>query len=105
MIVRALDKLGLAGITAAIKAGPGAINFIAPGVGRDGPGWRAELDLPYGVTVAEVMDRRDKLASGLRQAAGVRVAEPAPGSQRAGCCCSSPTSRCVTWRPSRGRLR
>jgi len=23
-------------------------------------------DLPYGVTVAEVMDRRDKLASGLR---------------------------------------
>ncbi len=28
------------------------------------------MDLPYGVTVAEVMDRRDKLASGLRRPLG-----------------------------------
>ena len=77
VIVRALDKLGLAGITAAIKAGPGAISFIAPGVGRDGPGWRAELDLPYGVTAVDVMDRRDRLASGLRRPLACVWPEPA----------------------------
>jgi len=78
VIVRALEKLGLAGINAALKADPLAIRFIAPGVGRDGPGWRAELDLPYGVTVAEVMDRRDKLASGLRRQLACVWPLPAP---------------------------
>jgi S-DNA-T family DNA segregation ATPase FtsK/SpoIIIE len=80
VIVRALSNLGLAAITAAIKVdGERAIQFIAPGVGRDGPGWRAECDLPYGVTVAEVMDRRDKLASGLRRQLACVWPMPAPG--------------------------
>ncbi len=87
VIVRALSNLGLAGITQALKAAapkpgalrtPDAIQFIAPGVGRDGPGWRAELDLPYGVTVAEVMDRRDKLAAGLRRPLACVWPMPAP---------------------------
>ena len=65
--MRALvERLGLAGISQALKAGRD-IQFIAPGVGRDGPGWRAECDLPWGVTVTDIMERRDKLASGLRR--------------------------------------
>jgi S-DNA-T family DNA segregation ATPase FtsK/SpoIIIE len=46
-----------------------ALEFKSP-ITRDGPGWRADLDLPHGVTVAEVMEKRDKLASGLRRPIG-----------------------------------
>ncbi len=78
VIVRALENLGLAGINAAVKASRAtAIQFIAPGVGRDGPGWRAELDLPYGVTAVDIMDRRDRLASGLRRPLACVWPEPA----------------------------
>jgi S-DNA-T family DNA segregation ATPase FtsK/SpoIIIE len=70
IVIRALGSLGLAAINQAIARNPrAAIEFKAP-ITRDGPGWRADLDLPYGVTVAEVMDRRDKLASGLRRQLG-----------------------------------
>jgi DNA segregation ATPase FtsK/SpoIIIE, S-DNA-T family len=78
VIVRALSNLGLSGISQALRNGQD-IQFIAPGVGRDGPGWRAELDLPFGVTVAEVMGRRDKLASGLRRPLACVWPMPAPG--------------------------
>ena len=70
VVIRALASLGLAAINQAVGKNPKtAIEFKAP-ITRDGPGWRADLDLPYGVTVAEVMDRRDKLASGLRRQLG-----------------------------------
>jgi S-DNA-T family DNA segregation ATPase FtsK/SpoIIIE len=70
IVIRALGSLGLAAINQAITRNPRtAVEFKAP-ITRDGPGWRADLDLPYGVTVAEVMDRRDKLASGLRRQLG-----------------------------------
>ena len=70
VVVRALGALGIAAINQAMAKNPKkAIEFKAP-ITRDGPGWRADLDLPYGVTVAEVMDRRDKLASGLRRQLG-----------------------------------
>jgi S-DNA-T family DNA segregation ATPase FtsK/SpoIIIE len=70
IVIRALGALGLAAVNQAIAKNPrAAIEFKAP-ITRDGPGWRADLDLPYGVTVAEVMDRRDKLASGLRRQLG-----------------------------------
>ncbi|MGI8450305.1 MAG: FtsK/SpoIIIE domain-containing protein [Streptosporangiaceae bacterium] len=70
VVIRALGALGIAAINQAIARSPrAAIDFKAP-ITRDGPGWRADLDLPYGVTVAEVMDRRDKLASGLRRQLG-----------------------------------
>lgn len=74
VVVRALGALGLAGINQAIAKGPG-ITFPAP-ITRDGPGWRAEVDLPYGVTVTDVMERRDKLASGLRRPLGCVWPEP-----------------------------
>jgi S-DNA-T family DNA segregation ATPase FtsK/SpoIIIE len=70
VVIRALGALGIAAINQGLGKNPKtAIEFKAP-ITRDGPGWRADLDLPYGVTVAEVMDRRDKLASGLRRQLG-----------------------------------
>jgi DNA segregation ATPase FtsK/SpoIIIE, S-DNA-T family len=69
MVVRALGVLGLAGINQAMAKNPKAIGFVSP-IHRDGPGWRADLDLPPGVTVGEVADRRDKLASGLGRPLG-----------------------------------
>jgi S-DNA-T family DNA segregation ATPase FtsK/SpoIIIE len=69
VVVRALSVLGLAGITQALAKNPKAISFPAP-ITRDGPGWRADVDLPPGVTAAEVIDRRDKLASGLGRPLG-----------------------------------
>jgi S-DNA-T family DNA segregation ATPase FtsK/SpoIIIE len=70
VVVRALGSIGLAGINQAIAKDPErAIIQLSP-ITRDGPGWRADEELPYGVTAAEVMDRRDKLASGLRRQIG-----------------------------------
>lgn len=74
VVVRALGSLGLAGINQALTKGHG-ITFPAP-ITRDGPGWRAEVDLPYGVTVGDVMERRDRLASGLRRPLGCVWPEP-----------------------------
>ncbi|MET9340290.1 cell division protein FtsK [Nonomuraea sp. NPDC003804] len=70
IVVRALTALSIAGINQAIAKNPkDAIRFVAP-ITRDGPGWRADIDLPYGVTVADVMDKRDRLASALRRPLG-----------------------------------
>ncbi|WP_240686893.1 FtsK/SpoIIIE domain-containing protein [Amycolatopsis suaedae] len=74
VVVRALTALGIAQINQAVSKGPG-ITFPAP-ITRDGPGWRAEVDLPHGVTVTDVMERRDKLASGLRRPLGCVWPEP-----------------------------
>ncbi|MGW6505114.1 cell division protein FtsK [Nonomuraea angiospora] len=64
IVIRALTVLGVSGLNA--KAD---INFVAP-ITRDGPGWRADLDLPHGVTVADILDKRPRLASGLRRPLG-----------------------------------
>jgi S-DNA-T family DNA segregation ATPase FtsK/SpoIIIE len=40
------------------------VTFPQP-IARDGNGWRAVVDLPYGATAEDAMKRRDKLASGL----------------------------------------
>jgi S-DNA-T family DNA segregation ATPase FtsK/SpoIIIE len=70
IVYRALGALGIAALGQAISKNPrAALEFKAP-ITRDGPGWRADLDLPHGVTVAEVMEKRDKLASGLRRPIG-----------------------------------
>lgn len=68
-VVHALSVLGIAGINQALAKNPDAIGFAAP-IQRDGPGWRADVDLPPGVTVAEVIERRAKLASGLGRPLG-----------------------------------
>lgn len=64
---------GLVSIGGGIKAAD--IEFPAP-ITRDGPGWRADVDLPHGVTAAAVMDKRAELASGLRRPIGCVWPEP-----------------------------
>ncbi|MFE3458584.1 cell division protein FtsK [Nocardiopsis aegyptia] len=68
-VLRALGALGISEVTKALAPKGAGINFTAP-ITRDGPGWRAEVDLPYGVTAADVVERREKLASGLRRPQG-----------------------------------
>ncbi|RSM65754.1 cell division protein FtsK [Amycolatopsis sp. WAC 01376] len=68
MIEDALGALGIAGINQALAKGKG-IGFPSPIV-RDGPGWRADIDLPPGVTAGDVIDRRERLSSGLRRQLG-----------------------------------
>lgn len=74
-VLRALGALGIAEINRALAPKGSGIAFVSPIV-ADGPGWRAEVDLPYGVTAVDVIERRDKLASGLRRPLGAVWPEP-----------------------------
>ena len=74
IVVRALGALGISLINQALAKGPG-ITFPAP-IQRDGPGWRAEVDLPYGVTAVDIIEKRRELASGLRRPLGCVWPEP-----------------------------
>ncbi len=77
VVLRALGGLGIPAVSQAqAKGGPG-FTFTAP-ITRDGPGWLAEGDLPYGVTVTDVIDRRERLASGLRRPLGCVWPEAVP---------------------------
>jgi S-DNA-T family DNA segregation ATPase FtsK/SpoIIIE len=69
VVTRALGALGLAGINAWLRVEGNRIDYTGP-VREDGPGWLCTANLPFGVTVGEVIDRRDKLASGLRRPLG-----------------------------------
>jgi S-DNA-T family DNA segregation ATPase FtsK/SpoIIIE len=75
IVVRALGALGLAEMNKALAKGGGGVTFPNP-ITRDGPGWRAEIDLPHGVIVADVVERRERLASGLRRPIGCVWPEP-----------------------------
>ena len=74
VITRALGSLGIAGIDRWLRDGH-ALVFPSP-VREDGPGWRAEVDLPYGCTATQVIERREQLASGLRRPLGAVWPEP-----------------------------
>ncbi|MFH9938531.1 cell division protein FtsK [Streptomyces murinus] len=71
IVLRALDAIGNTKISAAIKKG-GDMNGLrfTSEITRDGPGYRADLDLPYGVVPEDVMEERQALASGLRRKLG-----------------------------------
>ncbi len=70
VVARALGVLGISAL-AEVAADARAIRDLFPSpVRQDGAGWRAEIDLPHGVTVTEVIKKRDKLASGLRRPLG-----------------------------------
>ncbi|MQA14428.1 MAG: cell division protein FtsK [Pseudonocardiaceae bacterium] len=86
IVTRALLSLNIAQINQTVSKG-GGVTFPAPIV-RDGPGWRAEVDLPFGVTATDVLERRDKLASGLRRPLGCVWPEPAHAEH---------TGRLVLW--------
>lgn len=77
IVLRALGALGIPAINQAQSKGGTGFSFTAP-ITRDGPGWLAEGDLPYGVTVTDVVDRREKLASGLRRPLGTVWPEAVP---------------------------
>lgn len=87
IVLRALSSLSISQINQAVAKGRDGFVFTAP-ITRDGPGWRAEGDLPYGVTVSDVMDRRDRLASGLRRPLGCVWPEAVPEEH---------TGRLVLW--------
>ncbi|GAB3813430.1 FtsK/SpoIIIE domain-containing protein [Kribbella italica] len=76
MVIRALGSLNNSLINNAVKSGRG-ITFPNP-IHRDGPGWRADIDLPYGVTANDIMDKRKGLASALRRPLGCVWPEPDP---------------------------
>ncbi|WP_327290760.1 cell division protein FtsK [Streptomyces sp. NBC_01198] len=71
IVLRGLDSVGNAKISAALKKG-GDMNGMrfTSEITRDGPGYRADLDLPYGVTPQDIMESRPALASGLRRKVG-----------------------------------
>lgn len=77
VVLRALGSTGIGAIDKAVRDK----QQIDITIGRDGPGWRAEVNLPYGVTAGEVMERRDKLASGLRRDIGCVWPEQGTGSR------------------------
>lgn len=78
LIVKCLANLGLSTINAALREeGDRAIAFPKP-ITRDGNGWRADIDLPGGATAGEVIDKRSKLASGLRRPLGTVWPEADP---------------------------
>jgi DNA segregation ATPase FtsK/SpoIIIE, S-DNA-T family len=74
VITRALGSLGIPGIDRWLKDDRPLV-FPSP-VREDGPGWRAEVDLPFGVTATSVIERREQLASGLRRPLGAVWPEP-----------------------------
>ncbi|MDQ2582604.1 FtsK/SpoIIIE domain-containing protein [Saccharothrix yanglingensis] len=77
LVVKALTSLSIAGINGPMAKNPNAIGFTSP-IHRDGPGWRADVELPGGVTAADVIERRERLASGLGRALGCVWPEQAP---------------------------
>ncbi|MFF8975347.1 cell division protein FtsK [Streptomyces cellulosae] len=77
IVLRALGSLAIPAINQAQAKGRDGFTFTAP-ITRDGPGWRAEGDLPYGVTVTDIIERRERLASGLRRPLGCVWPEAVP---------------------------
>ena len=73
VVTRALGALGIPELRKAAERND--IAFTAP-IQRDGDGWRAELDLPHGITAVDVIERRDSLSSGLRRPLGCVWPEP-----------------------------
>ncbi|MEU7868035.1 cell division protein FtsK [Dactylosporangium sp. NPDC049140] len=71
VVLAALGAIGVAGINQAIakRGAKDAIRFAEP-ISRDGPGWRAVVDLPPGTTVDQVADKRKELASALGRPLG-----------------------------------
>jgi S-DNA-T family DNA segregation ATPase FtsK/SpoIIIE len=45
---------------------PSSVQFVHPGIHRDGPGWLARVNLPAGLETVRVLDRRGGLSSALR---------------------------------------
>ncbi|WP_344289448.1 FtsK/SpoIIIE domain-containing protein [Streptomyces synnematoformans] len=60
-VFEALEAIGITG-----RRGRGGVEFAAE-VQRDGPGWRAEVNLPRGVEASSVLEKRSALAAAMRR--------------------------------------
>ncbi|MGW0501796.1 cell division protein FtsK [Micromonospora sp. NPDC003241] len=70
-VFHALAALNIKGINDAIRRGDnGKRWFTAPIVRENGTGWRAEVELPRGVTASTVVDKREELAAALTRPLG-----------------------------------
>lgn len=70
-VVRALAALNIPGISQAIRRGDtGARWFPAPITRENGAGWRADVELPRGVTASAVVEKREELAAALTRPLG-----------------------------------
>jgi DNA segregation ATPase FtsK/SpoIIIE, S-DNA-T family len=69
-VLRKLDSTEVFDALAAIgiegKKGKRGVEFAAE-VMRDGPGWRAEVDLPPGIKATAVLEKREELAAAMRR--------------------------------------
>jgi len=70
VIVRALGALGLGELNKALAKDPEHAVVLIDPICRDGDGWLSRMDLPHGVTAAQVSEKREELASGLRRTIG-----------------------------------
>lgn len=73
IVIRALQATGLQ----ALNQKGATVTFPQP-IAMDGPGWLAVVDLPFGTTATEIMEKRDKVASGLRRPLGCVWPEQVP---------------------------
>lgn len=80
IVLDALGGIGLAAITAALRDDPRHGVAFVDAIAHDGPGWRVVVDLPKGVTAADVIERREKLAAGLRRPLGTVWPEGVKGT-------------------------
>jgi S-DNA-T family DNA segregation ATPase FtsK/SpoIIIE len=65
LIIEALSA-AVPKVKQAVTRKPESLTFVAP-ITRDGKGWRADIQLPPGVTAGDVIKEREALASGLRR--------------------------------------
>jgi len=68
MIEDALCSLGIGELNKAYTKGK-KVHFPNP-IARDGDGWRADIDLPLGVTAGDIIAKREELSSALRRQLG-----------------------------------
>lgn len=76
-VPRLTDAIVLKGLEAC-GINPKGVTFTAP-IQRDGPGWRAEVELPHKNVAGEVVAKRENLAGGLKRLLGCVWPEPLPG--------------------------
>lgn len=77
MVRQALISLNLPRFTE-----PGQVEFVHPGIHRDGPGWLARINLPAGMEAVKVLEKRGGLSSALRLP--VDQVWPSAGPEHAG---------------------
>lgn len=73
IVTRALQATALS----SLNQKGSTVTFPQP-IAMDGPGWLAVVDLPYGTTATDIIEKRDRVASGLRRPLGCVWPEQVP---------------------------